>query len=78
MNKTKGPRFEERLKGYGFDKNTHAFHLAIAGFKFFVLSDVFMIHLNHERDSWGGPRNLDRQQWDILEVRQSLVYYLFS
>jgi len=59
--------FDERLKGYGFDKNTHVFALAAAGYQFFVLPDPFIIHVNHEVVQWDGP-SIQDQLWDALQI----------
>ncbi|KAM9980133.1 hypothetical protein ACTFIZ_006373 [Dictyostelium cf. discoideum] len=67
FNKTQNILFDERLKGYGFDKNSHAFSMAVEGFHFVVLPDSFIIHVNHSPSSWEGP-SLDEQQWDALRV----------
>lgn len=61
------PLFEERLKGYGFDKNFHTWHLALAGYSFWVLPDVFVVHINHPVASWDGPSH-NQQQWDSLAI----------
>ncbi|EGG17693.1 putative glycosyltransferase [Cavenderia fasciculata] len=58
--------FDERLKGYGFDKNSQVFTMAAQGFKFMVLQ-AFIIHINHPAASWEGP-SLDEQQWDSLRI----------
>ncbi|KAN0029252.1 hypothetical protein ACTFIV_011135 [Dictyostelium citrinum] len=67
FNRTQNIPFDERLKGYGFDKNSHAFSMAVEGFHFVVLPDSFIIHVNHSPSSWEGP-SLDEQQWDALRV----------
>lgn len=59
-------KFDERLKGYGFDKNTHTYALAVAGYTFEVLPDAFVIHLNHEVADWDGP-SIQDQLWDALK-----------
>jgi len=59
--------FDERLKGYGFDKNTHVFSLAVAGYTFTVLPYPFVIHLDHEVTVWDGP-DIISQQWDALAI----------
>eukprot|EP01100_Stratorugosa_tubuloviscum_P014953 TRINITY_DN829_c2_g1_i1.p1 TRINITY_DN829_c2_g1~~TRINITY_DN829_c2_g1_i1.p1 ORF type:complete len:438 (+),score=154.36 TRINITY_DN829_c2_g1_i1:123-1436(+) len=68
------PLFEERLKGYGFDKNSHALTLALHGYEFVVLPHSFAMHLPHKRDpsSWEGP-NLDQQQWDALKILCAVI-----
>jgi len=71
--KTEAPLFEERMKGYGFDKNTHSFTMAVNGYHFIVLPDVFVIHMNHEHQNWDGPDNLDSQQWDALKIVCELI-----
>lgn len=68
MNKdTLSELFDERLKGYGFDKNSHVFTLATAGYDFIVLPDPFVIHMNHETADWDGG-NLLEQQFESLKV----------
>jgi len=59
--------FDERLKGYGFDKNTHAFALAVVGYHFIVLPELFAIHLNHPRADWDGG-DIQQQLWDALKI----------
>jgi len=59
--------FDERLKGYGFDKNSHVFVLAVAGYTFNVLPEPFVIHLNHETADWDGG-NLLEQQFEALKI----------
>lgn len=58
--------FDERLKGYGFDKNTHSYALAVAGYRFVVLPQPFVIHLNHEVAAWDGP-SIQDQLWQALD-----------
>lgn len=59
--------FDERLKGYGFDKNSHVFTLATYGYEFIVLPDPFVIHMNHETADWDGG-NLLEQQFESLKI----------
>ena len=47
-------RFNELFKGYGFDKNSHALHVAYAGFTFIVAPESFVIHIEHPIATWGG------------------------
>ncbi|KAF2075262.1 hypothetical protein CYY_003438 [Polysphondylium violaceum] len=67
FNKSETEWFDERLKGYGFDKNTHAFVMAVQGYRFMVLPNAFIIHINHPESSWDGPSITD-QLWDNLRV----------
>jgi len=46
------PLFDERFIGYGNDKSSHAYELAVAGFTFTVLPDPFIIHKNHPTPAW--------------------------
>eukprot|EP01132_Coremiostelium_polycephalum_P000424 gene424-536_t len=66
-NKSMNEPFDERLKGYGFDKNSHTFQMAVQGYKFIVLPHAFIIHINHPASSWEGPSHRD-QQWDSLRI----------
>lgn len=66
-NRSNALPFDDKLKGYGFDKNTHSFAMAAKGFHFLTLPHAFMIHINHPESSWQGPSQRD-QQWDSLRV----------
>jgi hypothetical protein len=46
------PLYDERFIGYGNDKSAHAYELAAAGFRFFVLPDPFVIHKDHPSPAW--------------------------
>lgn len=46
------PLFDERFIGYGNDKSSHTYEVAIAGFKFLVLPDPFIIHKDHPSPAW--------------------------
>eukprot|EP01133_Synstelium_polycarpum_P008443 gene8443-9932_t len=60
--------FDERLKGYGFDKNSHTFGMAVQGFKFMVLPNAWIVHMNHPKQVWDGTDSFDEQMWDSLKV----------
>eukprot|EP01132_Coremiostelium_polycephalum_P006742 gene6742-8359_t len=66
-NKSKNELFEERLKGYGFDKNSHTWTMAVQGYRFTVLPRAYIVHINHPESSWYGP-SLDEQLWDALRI----------
>eukprot|EP01133_Synstelium_polycarpum_P011011 gene11011-12832_t len=72
FNKTNNEMFDDRLKGYGFDKNSHVFSMAVAGYDFVVLPHAFIIHINHPTSSWEGP-SLNEQQWDALRIVCELI-----
>jgi len=67
FNRTETEWFDEQLKGYGFDKNSHTFTMAVQGYKFLVLPEAFIIHINHPESSWEGP-SLRNQIWDNLRI----------
>jgi len=46
------PLFDERFIGYGNDKSSHSYELAVAGFKLIVLPEPFIIHKNHPSPAW--------------------------
>ncbi|KYQ88174.1 putative glycosyltransferase [Tieghemostelium lacteum] len=71
-NRTNAPTFDERLKGYGFDKNSHSFVLAVSGYRFIVLPHAFIIHINHESSNWQGPSVKD-QLWDSLSIACDII-----
>uniref|UniRef100_A0A0A9XNH9 Beta-1,4-glucuronyltransferase 1 n=1 Tax=Lygus hesperus TaxID=30085 RepID=A0A0A9XNH9_LYGHE len=50
------PAHDERFIGYGLTKNTQVYEMVVAGYEFFVLSPVFMVH-------WGLQNNLRRPGW---------------
>lgn len=43
------PRFEERFRGYGFDKVTYFYHLHLSGFRFRVLAHSFVLDIPHPK-----------------------------
>ncbi|ORY07087.1 hypothetical protein K493DRAFT_366931 [Basidiobolus meristosporus CBS 931.73] len=48
------PLYDERFKNQGGDKQQHALHLNALGYRFLVLKDHFMYHLDHAKFSWPG------------------------
>lgn len=38
------PRFDERFRGYGGDKSSHAWELKVHGWAFSVVPDAFILH----------------------------------
>ncbi|KAM9967169.1 hypothetical protein ACTFIR_007408 [Dictyostelium discoideum] len=60
--------YDERLKGYGFDKNSHTFGMAAAGFDFVVLPDAWIIHMNHVSKPWEGADTFNEQMFDCLSI----------
>ena len=60
-------RFNEKFMGYGFDKNSHALQLAMAGYKFIGAHDVFVIHRAHEQSDWNGPDQKIQQVCKIFK-----------
>eukprot|EP00164_Ancoracysta_twista_P002249 GFYU01002971.1.p1 GENE.GFYU01002971.1~~GFYU01002971.1.p1 ORF type:complete len:649 (+),score=146.51 GFYU01002971.1:144-2090(+) len=54
------PWYDERFVGYGHDKSSHAYELAKAGYKFFVLPEAFVIHIDHGVPKWREQRDLTR------------------
>lgn len=48
MSRLHVPPFDERFRGYGWDKITHIFHLNQTGFKMMVYPDGWVVHRPHE------------------------------
>eukprot|EP01113_Clastostelium_recurvatum_P022697 TRINITY_DN2715_c0_g1_i3.p1 TRINITY_DN2715_c0_g1~~TRINITY_DN2715_c0_g1_i3.p1 ORF type:complete len:417 (-),score=68.30 TRINITY_DN2715_c0_g1_i3:8-1120(-) len=61
------PPFREEFKGYGFDKNTWVYNLALLGWDFYVLPEAFITHQPHERTHWDG-NNVDEQLGEMLSI----------
>ena len=73
-NRSVAPPFPAYLKGYGFDKNSHSWLLAVMGHEFWVMANSFIIHMNHAETSWDGPKDHRKQIWDSLsEVCEMFV-----
>jgi hypothetical protein len=47
-------RYDERFIGYGYDKVAQATELNAAGYRFFGLPEVFVIHYDHGVPKWRG------------------------
>ncbi|KAF9954868.1 hypothetical protein BGZ65_003762 [Modicella reniformis] len=48
------PYYDERFKNQGGDKQSHALLLNALGYKFLVLRDHFMYHMDHPKIKWTG------------------------
>uniref|UniRef100_A0A2R5LLI6 Putative transferase transferring glycosyl groups n=2 Tax=Ornithodoros turicata TaxID=34597 RepID=A0A2R5LLI6_9ACAR len=46
------PMFDERFSGYGMNKITHVTELFAAGYTFYVLPDVWLIHVPHKPSAY--------------------------
>eukprot|EP01113_Clastostelium_recurvatum_P002875 TRINITY_DN11233_c0_g1_i1.p1 TRINITY_DN11233_c0_g1~~TRINITY_DN11233_c0_g1_i1.p1 ORF type:complete len:367 (+),score=52.29 TRINITY_DN11233_c0_g1_i1:30-1130(+) len=66
-NREAAPPFPTIFKGYGFDKNTWVYSLAILGWEFFVVPDAFITHRPHVRNNWDG-KGLDDQLMEALAL----------
>ncbi|KAF9394858.1 hypothetical protein BGX21_010203 [Mortierella sp. AD011] len=53
------PYYDERFKNQGGDKQSHALLLNALGYKFLVLRDHFMYHMDHPKLKWTG-KGLDQ------------------
>ncbi|KAI8604260.1 glycosyl-transferase for dystroglycan-domain-containing protein [Dissophora ornata] len=51
---TPHPHYDERFKNQGGDKQSHALLMNAIGFKFMVLRDHFMYHMDHPKLKWTG------------------------
>ncbi|KAJ3319594.1 hypothetical protein HDU76_000496 [Blyttiomyces sp. JEL0837] len=58
------PPFDERFRGYSFNKRSHSIELQIRGFRFYVAPNVYVIHRPHG-DSESKVRWLAE---DLLEI----------
>ncbi|GAM29082.1 hypothetical protein SAMD00019534_122580 [Acytostelium subglobosum LB1] len=73
FNRSQSELFDERFKGYGFDKNSQVFTMAVMGFKFKVQPASYIIHINHEQSKWDGEEEINEQQWDALRVLCDMI-----
>jgi glycosyltransferase-like protein LARGE len=60
MSRMHVPWFDERFRGYGWDKILHIYHLAKAGFKFVAHPSAWVVHRPHEpsaayKKTFSGP-----------------------
>lgn len=46
------PRYDARFAGYGNDKAVQTYEMNLRGFKFVVMPDAFVIHIEHEAGPW--------------------------
>ena len=58
------PAFDERFRGYGGDKTSHAYELARAGHVLVVLPDAFAVHAAHAPAPWASESNWTRAWMD--------------
>uniref|UniRef100_A0A147BFV1 Beta-1,4-glucuronyltransferase 1 n=1 Tax=Ixodes ricinus TaxID=34613 RepID=A0A147BFV1_IXORI len=56
------PKYREIIIGYGFTRNVQTLESYLAGFRFLVLSDAFMIHRGLRSSNWNAPyRNAEKR-----------------
>lgn len=58
-----------RFKGYGHDKASYLMELDMAGYGFWVLPDVWIVHINHGTPQW-------KEQQTAIEVL--IITFLLS
>lgn len=46
------PRYDARFAGYGNDKAVQSYEMSWRKFKFLVMPDSFVIHIEHEAGPW--------------------------
>ncbi len=46
------PRYDARFAGYGNDKAVQTYEMSWRNFKFLVMPDAFIIHIEHEAGPW--------------------------
>ncbi|KAG0198254.1 hypothetical protein BGX28_008284 [Mortierella sp. GBA30] len=59
------PYYDERFKNQGGDKQSHALLMNAIGFKFMVLRDHFMYHMDHPKLKWTGDGLDQHKQKDF-------------
>jgi hypothetical protein len=52
VDKTDLPRYDARFAGYGNDKAVQTYEMNWRGFKFLVMPDSFVIHIEHDAGPW--------------------------
>ncbi|KAK2717950.1 beta-1,4-glucuronyltransferase 1-like isoform X2 [Artemia franciscana] len=62
------PPHDERFIGYGFTRNTQVYEMFLSGWKFYVLSPIFLIH-------WGLQRRSTRPGWRENENTKNRILF---
>lgn len=61
------PMYDERFKQYGFNRISQVYELSIAGYKFLVLNNLFLIHRGlKEPESFHASKDVDQETNRIL------------
>eukprot|EP00164_Ancoracysta_twista_P004493 GFYU01006059.1.p1 GENE.GFYU01006059.1~~GFYU01006059.1.p1 ORF type:complete len:1060 (+),score=309.18 GFYU01006059.1:150-3329(+) len=74
--------YDERFEGYGNDKMSMVLELVVAGYQFEVLTNVFIIHMNHAAAPWSDNFNENIKRLNLLscdffhELRVKYAAYL--
>lgn len=66
------PAYDERFRGYFFDKVSQVYTLASAGTQFFVMPDAYVLHAPHARD-------MQNKSWDAFAgVKQYILQHVIG
>lgn len=58
--------YDDRFKGYGWDKVSHSYEIHHAGYQFSVYPNDFLIHIYHEKTPWHLEKKKSRVQRDLI------------
>ena len=71
------PLYDERFRGYGWDKTTHALHLRALGFSYFMLPHHFVIARYHHPTPTAA-RVFGEAPDTLLRMRMEWLFNLFN
>ncbi|KAF9578440.1 hypothetical protein BGW38_005748, partial [Lunasporangiospora selenospora] len=74
------PYYDERFKNQGGDKQSHALLMNALGYRFMVLREHFMYHMDHPRLKWTGD-GLDKERqrdFTYFEDYSPVLYRIFG
>eukprot|EP00945_MAST-04E_sp_MAST-4E-sp1_P003321 g3321.t1 len=74
------PRYDQRFSGYGHDKSSHIFDLYMQDYKFIVLPEAFVIHIEHGVPGWRNTANKTRiwVNWYSFALQKEEQYREFK
>lgn len=62
------PRFWNQFRGFGWNKQSWLYELNAAGYKFYVLDEPFLIHIDHESEA-ERKRRVSRSQEQVKQFK---------
>ncbi|GAM29087.1 hypothetical protein SAMD00019534_122630 [Acytostelium subglobosum LB1] len=70
--------YDERFAGYGWDKVSHIYFLHLLEFKFLVMPEAYMVHMEHPSSTTWSNRTTADKEWIFSSWYESITEITFK